>query len=126
MKKLFFMFLLGALASCANPKEEKTEPKEVIVNEALAEVVKSKLKPYELTDELFVNSVEAEIYNGGEASAYQYIVTVLQDTSSWNDTVTFYINTGDTARHLLVFAESESRLTKPASFTAELIKLESK
>ena len=126
MKNLFFLFLLSLIFACSNVKEEEVLLPNVETSPATAEVIKSQLKPYQLTDELFVNSVEAEIYNAGESATYKYMVTVLQDTNSWNDTITFFINKGDTARHLMVFAESESRLTKPASFTATLLKIESK
>lgn len=117
--RIYLSLAILLLFSCSEqkPAPETTAPKE-------AYVVDSKLSPYQLTSDLYVNSVQASIYNPSSPSMYQYTVVVVRESEEWSDTVQFYLNEGDTIRKQFIFAESEVRFGKPASFSGKLIKLE--
>lgn len=121
MKRVIIAVVLLSLWACA-PNEDKP----VVETKKEAQIVKSFLTAYPLTDSLLVNSVEAVIYNGGIAGNYQYAVTLVQGSEAWSDTVTFYMSEGDTARKQIIFAESWAKMSEKAAFTAKLNYLEEK
>ncbi len=114
-KRVLFIAAVGILLSC---QTENKDSETIISTEP--QIVSSELQSYFITDNLVVNSVVAILYNPGEAKNYRYIVELQQGEESWIDTIAYYANANDTARHQVIFAESIFSKENPAVFNATI------
>jgi len=118
IKSLFFIVSVAILMGCQT-QENDTENKETNV----PKIIKAELQAYAITDELIVNSVDAILYNPGEAKNFHFVVTMHQGEETWIDTNAYYAISKDTSRFQVVFSKSIFSEENQAKFNAQIVEI---